>query len=163
MRRKADCFGLTEDSIPKLLRRVYGARYEGRPGEDLFDLFSRYKPRLQAQLNRETFEGINDHTNYGELFIKEVDKEIARLEHRRNYPVSRKFSDSPDDYGFRIYGPELLRLMIPSDSHSDRLLRYEASLERAFDRTLNQLERLQRRRKGEVVPAPISANVSLSQ
>ena len=42
----------------------------------------------------------------------------------------------------------------------DQLLRYEASLERAFDRTLNQLERLQRMRKGQPVPPPLSVNVT---
>jgi hypothetical protein len=34
----------------------------------------------------------------------------------------------------------------------DRLLRYEASLDRSFDRTLSQLERLQRMRLGQPVP-----------
>ncbi len=42
----------------------------------------------------------------------------------------------------------------------DRLLRYEASLERAFDRTLNQLERLQRMRHGQPVPPRIDFTVS---
>jgi hypothetical protein len=37
---------------------------------------------------------------------------------------------------------------------------YEASLERAFDWTLNQLERIQRMRKGQVVPPPIKLDVS---
>lgn len=40
------------------------------------------------------------------------------------------------------------------------LLRYESSLERAFDRTLGQLERRQRIRKGEPVPPPLNVNVS---
>jgi hypothetical protein len=44
----------------------------------------------------------------------------------------------------------------------DRLLRYEASLERAFDRTLNQLKRLQRMRKGQPVPATVNVNFSAS-
>ena len=41
---------------------------------------------------------------------------------------------------------------VPEAPRLDRLLRYEASLERAFDRTLNQLERLQRIRLGLPVP-----------
>jgi len=40
------------------------------------------------------------------------------------------------------------------------LLRYESNLERAFDRTLNQLERLQRIRSGDVVPPPLNVNIS---
>ena len=42
---------------------------------------------------------------------------------------------------------------VPEAPRLDRLLRYEASLERAFDRTLNQLERLQRMRFAPARPA----------
>ena len=42
---------------------------------------------------------------------------------------------------------------VPDSSEMDRLLRYEASLERAFDRALSQLERVQKIRRGQpVVP-----------
>ncbi|MCI0627649.1 MAG: hypothetical protein L0387_39365 [Acidobacteria bacterium] len=43
---------------------------------------------------------------------------------------------------------ELLTRRIPDAAKSDRLLRYEAALERGFDRALGQLERLQRMRLG---------------
>ncbi|MGH9858535.1 MAG: hypothetical protein ACRD5F_00780, partial [Candidatus Acidiferrales bacterium] len=43
---------------------------------------------------------------------------------------------------------ELLARRIPDAAKSDRLLRYEAALERGFDRALGQLERLQRMRLG---------------
>jgi hypothetical protein len=39
-------------------------------------------------------------------------------------------------------------------------LRYEAALERQFYQALNQLERLQRRRQGETVPAPVSVELA---
>jgi len=49
---------------------------------------------------------------------------------------------------------ELLGCEIPDTPELDRLLRYEASLERSFDRTLSQLERLQRMRPARpVAPA----------
>jgi len=44
----------------------------------------------------------------------------------------------------------------------DRLLRYETSLDRAIDRTLNQLERYQRMRLGQPVPPPVNVNVTSS-
>lgn len=53
-----------------------------------------------------------------------------------------------------------LRQHVPDDPRAERLLRYEASLERAFDRTLSQLERLQRMRKGQLIPPPIKVDVS---
>jgi hypothetical protein len=46
---------------------------------------------------------------------------------------------------------EVLAQRVPLTPQFDRLLRYEASLERAFDRTLAQLERLQRMRLGQPV------------
>jgi len=163
VRKKADVFGLMEDSIPKLLRRVYGARYQGRPGEDLFDVFLRYKPRVQAQIERGTREGIEDQFDYYGSFLKQLDREIVRLERMRKYPVSRQFSDDPDAYSDRIYGRALQQLMVPSDSHADCLLRYEASLERAFDRTLAQLERLQRLRLGLPVTQRVELQATVSQ
>ena len=49
---------------------------------------------------------------------------------------------------------------VPEAARLDRMLRYEASLERAFDRTLSQLERIQRMRRGQPVPAPINVSIS---
>jgi hypothetical protein len=43
----------------------------------------------------------------------------------------------------------------------DLLLRYEATLDRAIDRTLAQLERYQRMRLGHPVPPPINVNLIL--
>jgi hypothetical protein len=49
---------------------------------------------------------------------------------------------------------------VPKAPRLDRLLRCSASLERDFDRTLSQLERLQRIRKGQPVPPTLNVNVS---
>lgn len=51
---------------------------------------------------------------------------------------------------------------VPSQEVSDRLLRYEAHLSREFDRTLSQLERLQRMRLGQPVLPKIEVRHSLS-
>jgi hypothetical protein len=50
--------------------------------------------------------------------------------------------------------------VLPSSEVLDRILRYETALERQLYRAMNQLERLQRRRMGEVVPPPISMEMS---
>lgn len=52
-----------------------------------------------------------------------------------------------------------LRDMIPREEDCKNLLRYETTIERQFYRALDQLERMQRARKGEMVPAPINVNV----
>lgn len=48
------------------------------------------------------------------------------------------------------------------DPHRDHLLRYETTLNRGIDRTLAQLERLQRTRLGQPVPPRIDVNLSSS-
>jgi len=48
---------------------------------------------------------------------------------------------------------------IPRKNELDRLLRYEAAIERQFYRALNQLERIQRLRLGDKIPAPLEINV----
>jgi hypothetical protein len=52
---------------------------------------------------------------------------------------------------------EETRTLVPLQ---DRLQRYEASLDRSFDRTLSQLERLQRVRSGQLVPPPLKVEIS---
>src|SRR5579872_5339320 len=47
-------------------------------------------------------------------------------------------------------------LAVPREKDLDRILRYETANERALTRALDRLERLQRLRKGEYVPAPPS-------
>ncbi len=51
---------------------------------------------------------------------------------------------------------------VPDGPGLDRLLRYEASLERSFDRTLSQLERLQRMRLGQPVLPKLEVRHSVS-
>lgn len=49
---------------------------------------------------------------------------------------------------------------VPKADVLDRLLRAEAAAERNLNRTVDRLERLQRRRTGEIIPAPISVRLS---
>lgn len=51
---------------------------------------------------------------------------------------------------------------IPSKEDLDRLLRYEGAIERQLYKALNQLERLQRLRAGDNVPAPVEVDVNLN-
>jgi hypothetical protein len=54
-------------------------------------------------------------------------------------------------------------LSLPLGSELDRILRYETTVQRQLVYALNQLERLQRARKGEHVPAPVSVHLSSDQ
>jgi hypothetical protein len=50
--------------------------------------------------------------------------------------------------------------MLPSAEVLDKILRYETALERQLFRAMNQLERLQRCRQGENIPAPLTMEIS---
>ena len=51
-------------------------------------------------------------------------------------------------------------LSLPLGAELDRMLRYETTIQRQLVHAINQLERLQRIRKGENVPAPVSVQLS---
>jgi len=50
--------------------------------------------------------------------------------------------------------------LVPANQYMDQVLRYETSAQRQLAHAINQLERLQRARKGEHVPAPVTLQVS---
>ncbi len=52
---------------------------------------------------------------------------------------------------------------MPPDEDLNRILRYEAASTASSIKPSNQLERLQRARKGEHVPAPVNVQVSSDQ
>jgi hypothetical protein len=51
-------------------------------------------------------------------------------------------------------------LRLPLGNDLDRILRYETTIQRQLIQAINQLERLQRMRRGENIPAPISVQLS---
>lgn len=55
--------------------------------------------------------------------------------------------------------PSFRHLRLPQGKEMDLLLRYETTIQRLLASALNQLERLQRARKGEHVPAPLTVQV----
>ena len=54
-------------------------------------------------------------------------------------------------------------LSLPLGADLDRMLRYETANQRQLAYAINQLERLQRGRKGEHIPAPLSIQLSSDQ
>ena len=51
-------------------------------------------------------------------------------------------------------------LFLPEKEELDKLLRYEAMINKQLNHAIAELERLQRRRNGESVPAPIRVDIS---
>jgi hypothetical protein len=71
--------------------------------------------------------------------LGEIDTEINHLKQNQKKLESIKSEQKK---------VEILRQSGPDSPGRDRLLLYEGSLEQPFDRTLTQLERVQRMRKG---------------
>ena len=85
--------------------------------------------------------------NSANEFLRELEEEIERLSrYKANESERRKLL--------------ALRRSVPNAMQMDRLLRYGTSLDREIDRTLKQLERLQRLRLGQPLPPSIDVNVS---
>jgi len=78
--------------------------------------------------------------------IKQSSTELAEFE---SAPLSSPEIDSMTDH-----------LFLPSKEELDKLLRYEAMINRQLNHAIAELERLQRRRNGESVPALISVDIS---
>ena len=55
---------------------------------------------------------------------------------------------------------KMCSLALPAKEAMDKILRYETTIERQLYRAMNQLERLQRQRKGETLPPPITVELS---
>lgn len=85
-----------------------------------------------------------------DLVVQAIEKEIQRLTEIENALNESR----PEQTEL-----EQLRRNVPDADRMERLLRYEASLERAFDRTLAQLERLQEIRLGRPVTRPLNFGI----
>ena len=78
-------------------------------------------------------------------FLHVISNEIKRLV---SYNRAQKHVDTEKTELDKLRGS------VPGLPDMDRLLRYEATINREIDRTLNQLERAQRMRLGQPVPLP---------
>ncbi len=87
----------------------------------------------------------------------------AKLTRRALVRFCRPFLDELTEYvnvRERVrWNNDLLSASLPQPAAVGRLLRCETTIQRGLDRSLAQLERLQRRRKGETVPPPVRVQI----
>jgi hypothetical protein len=144
-------FGFRRDP-PWILRRLYGLDHEdAAPFGTIFHMYlncAQSEGRPQTSVNQADVESEEDRKNQ---MLKILDDEIKRLEEMREQALARCIE--------RIEYNKLTHLVPPAPV-SERLLRYETHLSREFDRTLSQLERLQRMRLGQPVIPPINLQLS---
>ena len=148
-RKRIEVVGFPKDDDPWLLRKLYGLEHDGAVPFCLWRIFAFY-----SKLATEAPNGNENPDSLDELkkeAIRLFDEEIETLESQAELLQSVHGEK-------RAY--ESTAALIPSQDAMDRFVRYEAHLTREFDRILNQLERVQRMRRGQPAPPTLNVNVS---
>ena len=138
-----------------VLRKLYGQQKSLSGDIDMCrystdSLYARYEKWIEsARANERNQEGGTLRRCF-DLVVQAIEKEIQRLTEIQN----ALNESQPEQTEL-----EQLRRNLPDADRMERLLRYEASVERAFDRTLAQLERLQGIRLGRPVTRPLKFGI----
>jgi len=143
--------GFNPNKDREILRRIYGTEKHLRPTvRDEYEIWSNEAACSEKEPHK------NEHASPKQRAAKILDaiaKETKRLD---NEDRERREIASARAEISRLRA-SVLRL-----PDLDRLLRYETNIDRAFDRTLSQLERVQRLRLGQPVLPAIKLDVSSS-
>ena len=145
--------GFNREHDTDILERIHGDRDEPRLREDLYDFYKVWLDTLEAPEEERVREGYASPEQCRENIMQEIKWEIRGL--KRHQKAQNSIEAARTEL-------EVLRRSVPDSPGIDRLIRYEASLERSFERTLNQLERLQRTRLGQSVLPKLEVHHSLS-
>lgn len=133
--------GFEHASVADNLLTIYGAGSEWP--ETLYQRYRGYIKAAELFKKGNRGKGSLSLEECKKKFESELSSEIQRL---------REQFEQRASLGADRMNLEMLRRNVPKSAKLDRLLKYGASLAREFDRTLNQLERLQRMRAGLPVP-----------
>jgi len=143
--------GFNYESDLKTLRTLYGRESKEPLRETLMDHYVLFGKAAALSEEERKAKGLPSPEGCKQMVLEDVGQEIRRL--KRHLKYLSTLADEQRELG-------KLRASVPESPAQERLQRYEASLERAFDRTLNQLERLQRMRLGHNVAPPLKIDVS---
>ena len=83
--------------------------------------------------------------------LAHIDREVRMLEWGGNGCLQRESAEEQSRQAAAV---------LPSEATLEKILRYETALLRQLHQAMNQLERLQRRRRGEAVPPPLAVDIS---
>jgi hypothetical protein len=147
-RYRIELVGFSKD--PWLLRRIYGLDHDdsapfGTPFQMYLHMRDEAADHAKGNPNAESEEDLK------KKMLLVLDEEIKRVEALAENALRVTIERNE----FRKTAA-----LVPPLAVSERLLRYESHLSREFDRTLSQLERLQRIRRGQPVLPPIDVRLS---
>ena len=134
---------LTEAAIQDLAKQ-----YGGKPNSLTREL---EELRLQLQENPEGLDASLLRERNKDRVLAFLKRKLSRLASWRSQCEEREECREEAQQAAAV---------LPSMDVLEKILRYETKLERQMFRAMAQLERLQRMRQGEAVPAPLSVEVS---
>lgn len=149
LRQNIETDGLDKKHDSGILRRLYGR--QDYLSKAPFGQYLRWQSTSEIPGEERQVGGYATPEECKRNILRYIDAEIGRLK------LYQKVHVMIESHKIEL---ERVRFRVPDGPALDRLLRYEASLEKALDRALNQLDRLQRRRLGQLVPPPIEVRVS---
>jgi hypothetical protein len=150
VRRGIKTDGLNEERNGVLLQKIYGDSKKTKLQHNLYHEYLVWLNTSRATEEERQRVGFTSE-ECKQNMLRAIATEIDRL---------TQYREKRESIDFERLNVEILRQSVPDFPGLDRLLRYASSLERAFDRTLTQLERVQRIRKGQPVLPPIKLDVS---
>jgi hypothetical protein len=93
--------------------------------------------------------------------LEQVREELLRIAHRKLENKTQEFEELREADERNLSRIEKLGSLM-SQEDMDRVIRYEKTILGNFYKTLHELERKQRMRQGQAVPAPVAVDVEVS-
>jgi hypothetical protein len=115
-----------------------------------FSIMAKDGPRIATD-DPEGHKDMPDPATCKELLIDTIKNEIKSLQLAKKLIVDNEALETEAAFASHSLPPVL---------QMDKILRYETTIERQLYRAMAQLERLQRQRKGELIPPPINLEIS---
>lgn len=131
---------LTEEAVNK-----FAARFGGKPNS-----LTRSLDELRQKHEAEPDDPEAKPRKLAEV-LSFLDKELNQLHRAKGFRADDEEQDDESRQAAAV---------LPSGEVLDKILRYETKLERQMYRAMTQLERVQRMRRGEAIPAPLSVEVT---
>ena len=156
LKESLDDEGFNEEFEKTVLTKLYGSYEEQEEKErwqkTLFDSYLAWLNTSKCSDEEREQNAYASPQKCKENFLEHVNEEIRRLERYRK--------EHAKIWAFKLE-LESLRRSVPEGPRMDQLLRSETTIFREIGQIQNQLERLQRMRLGQLVPPPISLNVTV--
>lgn len=143
--------GFPSQKAAKILQQIYGECGRRHLRKTLHESYREWGQTAALPEEERESEGCAMPNECKKYALEEIDAEIEQLERHQKKLL---------EIEARRAEVERLRQYVPDSPVYERIMRREVALQRAFDRTLAQLERLQRMRLGQPVPPPLKVEVS---